>query len=176
MRRTANLLLHRACWPASLRRRDRLLAHEDRTGSRRPAELARALAHVGLGAGNADRAGDCPRSCMASACGGLWRASGVGHGIRRWEAACFAGGWFTLFIALVSPLHPLGQVLFSAPHGAARVADAGGRAAAGAGPADDRVPARTAVRHAPAAWRDSPTRAAGKRVWGFDQHTRSSPG
>jgi putative membrane protein len=44
----------------------------------------------------------------------LWRAAGVGHGIRRWEAGCFAAGWITLFVALVSPLHPLGQVLFSA--------------------------------------------------------------
>jgi putative membrane protein len=43
-----------------------------------------------------------------------WRASGVGHGIRRWEAACFWSGWLALFIALVSPLHPLGEVLFSA--------------------------------------------------------------
>jgi len=43
-----------------------------------------------------------------------WRASAVGHGIRRWEAACFAGGWFALVVALVSPLHPWGQVLFSA--------------------------------------------------------------
>ncbi|HEX4793328.1 MAG TPA: cytochrome c oxidase assembly protein [Humisphaera sp.] len=43
-----------------------------------------------------------------------WKSSGVGHGIRKWEAACFAGGWITLFVALVSPLHPLGQVLFSA--------------------------------------------------------------
>src|SRR5205814_8101638 len=48
----------------------------------------------------------------------MWRGGGgvgrVGHGIRRWQAACFAGGWFTLFIALVSPLHPWGSVLFSA--------------------------------------------------------------
>jgi putative membrane protein len=44
----------------------------------------------------------------------LWRASGVGHGIRRGEAWCYLGGWITLFIALVSPIHPLGQVLFSA--------------------------------------------------------------
>lgn len=44
----------------------------------------------------------------------IWRASGIGHGIRRWEAWCFAGGWFTLFVALVSPLHPWGQMLFSA--------------------------------------------------------------
>ena len=26
---------------------------------------------------------------------------------------CFAGGWFTLFVTLVSPLHPWGQMLFS---------------------------------------------------------------
>ena len=44
----------------------------------------------------------------------LWKTAGVGHGIRRWEAACFAAGWVTLFIALISPLHPWGQMLFSA--------------------------------------------------------------
>jgi putative membrane protein len=44
----------------------------------------------------------------------LWLASGIGHGIRRWQATCFAAGWLTLVIALVSPIHPLGQVLFSA--------------------------------------------------------------
>src|SRR4051794_15582649 len=33
-----------------------------------------------------------------------WRSSGVGHGIRRWEAACYAGGWIALFVALISPL------------------------------------------------------------------------
>src|SRR5690242_2496332 len=44
----------------------------------------------------------------------LWRAAQVGHGIRKWEAWCFAGGWLALVIALVSPLHPWGQVLFSA--------------------------------------------------------------
>jgi cytochrome c oxidase assembly factor CtaG len=43
-----------------------------------------------------------------------WRAAGVGRGVRRWEAACFAAGWLTLFAALVSPLHRLGQILFSA--------------------------------------------------------------
>jgi cytochrome c oxidase assembly factor CtaG len=43
-----------------------------------------------------------------------WRASGSGHGIRKWEAGCFAAGWVSLLIALVSPLHPWGQVLFSA--------------------------------------------------------------
>jgi putative membrane protein len=44
----------------------------------------------------------------------LWRASRVGGGIRMWEAACFAGGWLALVVALVSPLHPWGRVLFSA--------------------------------------------------------------
>ncbi|HEX2208261.1 MAG TPA: cytochrome c oxidase assembly protein [Longimicrobium sp.] len=44
----------------------------------------------------------------------MWRRSGAGGGIRRWEAACFAGGWVTLLLAMVSPLHPLGEVLFSA--------------------------------------------------------------
>jgi len=33
---------------------------------------------------------------------------------RRWEAAAFATGWGTLVVALVSPLHPLGETLFSA--------------------------------------------------------------
>jgi putative membrane protein len=44
----------------------------------------------------------------------VWRHSGAGKGIRRWEALAFAGGWFALFIALVSPVHAWGQVLFSA--------------------------------------------------------------
>jgi cytochrome c oxidase assembly factor CtaG len=33
---------------------------------------------------------------------------------RKWEPICFAGGWFALFVALVSPLHAWGSVLFSA--------------------------------------------------------------
>lgn len=44
----------------------------------------------------------------------LWRESASGQGIRKWEAWCFATGWLVLFIALLSPLHPLGSVLFSA--------------------------------------------------------------
>jgi putative membrane protein len=44
----------------------------------------------------------------------LWRAAGEGRGVRRWEAAAFAGGWLTLAAALISPLHRLGGVLFSA--------------------------------------------------------------
>jgi putative membrane protein len=43
----------------------------------------------------------------------LWRES-AGGGIRRWEAAAYASGWLALWVALVSPLHPLGEVLFSA--------------------------------------------------------------
>ncbi|MEW5926289.1 MAG: cytochrome c oxidase assembly protein [Gemmatimonadota bacterium] len=44
----------------------------------------------------------------------LWRSAGTGRGIRRGEAACFAAGWLTLAVALASPLHPLGDALFSA--------------------------------------------------------------
>ncbi|MFL5328521.1 MAG: cytochrome c oxidase assembly protein [Gemmataceae bacterium] len=43
----------------------------------------------------------------------LWRER-AGQGVRKWEVACFAGGWLALFIALVSPLHPWGSALFSA--------------------------------------------------------------
>lgn len=43
-----------------------------------------------------------------------WRAAGVGHGIRRWECGCFAGGYMALIVAQVSPLHPLSSALFSA--------------------------------------------------------------
>ena len=44
----------------------------------------------------------------------LWGESGAGRGVRRWEAWCYAGGWAALFVALASPLHPWGEVLFSA--------------------------------------------------------------
>lgn len=44
----------------------------------------------------------------------LWRESATGQGVRRWEAWCYAAGWLWLAIALVSPLHALGEVLFSA--------------------------------------------------------------
>jgi putative membrane protein len=36
------------------------------------------------------------------------------RGVRTREVACFAGGWLTLVVALVSPLHPWGEALFSA--------------------------------------------------------------
>ena len=45
--------------------------------------------------------------------GRLWKKE-VGAGIRNWEAAAFAGGLLAAVIALVSPLHALGGVLFSA--------------------------------------------------------------
>jgi putative membrane protein len=44
----------------------------------------------------------------------LWREASAGRGIKRWEAVAYACGWLALFVALVSPLHPLGEVLFSA--------------------------------------------------------------
>jgi len=44
----------------------------------------------------------------------LWRASARGQGVTRKEAASFAGAMFVLAVALVSPLHPMGSVLFSA--------------------------------------------------------------
>lgn len=44
----------------------------------------------------------------------LWRRAGVDSGVRRWEAACFAAGWLSLVVALVSPLDALGGILFSA--------------------------------------------------------------
>jgi putative membrane protein len=47
-------------------------------------------------------------------CRAVWRSAGPSHGIRGWEAAWFAGGWLTLAAALVSPLHRLGGVVFSA--------------------------------------------------------------
>jgi putative membrane protein len=44
----------------------------------------------------------------------LWGAAGTGHGIRRSEVAAFAAGWVALALSLVSPLHRLGGVLFTA--------------------------------------------------------------
>lgn len=44
----------------------------------------------------------------------LWRHAGAGHGIRAMQAAAFALGWATLAVALVSPLHALGETLFAA--------------------------------------------------------------
>jgi putative membrane protein len=44
----------------------------------------------------------------------MWHRAGIGRGIRRWEAAAFWGGWLALVIALVSPVHTWGSMLFSA--------------------------------------------------------------
>jgi cytochrome c oxidase assembly factor CtaG len=43
----------------------------------------------------------------------LWRSAGHGHGITRWQVACFAGGILTLAAALLSPVDALGETLFS---------------------------------------------------------------
>jgi putative membrane protein len=44
----------------------------------------------------------------------LWRATHVGCGIRAFEVSCFCASWLALVLALVSPLHPWGRVLFAA--------------------------------------------------------------
>jgi putative membrane protein len=44
----------------------------------------------------------------------LWKRAGLGHGVTRSRAFIFILGWAALFVALVSPLHPLGSSLFSA--------------------------------------------------------------
>ena len=44
----------------------------------------------------------------------LWRTTKVGSAIGGWEASAFAAGWLSLALALISPLHPWGEVLFSA--------------------------------------------------------------
>jgi cytochrome c oxidase assembly factor CtaG len=44
----------------------------------------------------------------------LWRRAGHGRGVRHWQAACFWAGWTVLALALLSPLHWLGERLFAA--------------------------------------------------------------
>jgi putative membrane protein len=44
----------------------------------------------------------------------LWRRAGHGHGVRPLQLACFAAGWTVLALALISPLHQLGESLFYA--------------------------------------------------------------
>src|SRR5947209_5944110 len=46
--------------------------------------------------------------------GRLWGRAGIGRGVRRWQAAAFAGGLATLIVALLSPLDALDDALFSA--------------------------------------------------------------
>lgn len=44
----------------------------------------------------------------------LWNRAGVNGSVKTWQAACFAAGWLSLFGALVTPLHELGEHLFTA--------------------------------------------------------------
>lgn len=44
----------------------------------------------------------------------LWRRAGIGRGIRPWRCAAYAAGWLSLALALCSPLHWLGERLFTA--------------------------------------------------------------
>jgi putative membrane protein len=43
----------------------------------------------------------------------LWKKAGVGKGVARWQACCYAGGWLTVFVALVSPLDSISGELFA---------------------------------------------------------------
>ena len=44
----------------------------------------------------------------------VWERTARGRAIRVWQASAFAAGWVILAIAMISPLHELGGVLFSA--------------------------------------------------------------
>jgi cytochrome c oxidase assembly factor CtaG len=44
----------------------------------------------------------------------LWRRAGLARGVRPGQAACFAAGWLTLALTLMSPLHVLSEKLFVA--------------------------------------------------------------
>jgi putative membrane protein len=44
----------------------------------------------------------------------LWMRLKVGRGVQVWQAICFACGWALLAVALVSPVHRLGEQLFAA--------------------------------------------------------------
>jgi len=43
----------------------------------------------------------------------IWSRMGRGRGLRAWEAWCFGAGWLSLWVALVSPLDRLSDILFS---------------------------------------------------------------
>jgi putative membrane protein len=43
-----------------------------------------------------------------------WRGASPTHGTQKWESRCYWTGWLTLFVSLVTPLHGMGEVLFSA--------------------------------------------------------------
>jgi putative membrane protein len=59
-----------------------------------------------------------PLACTAGlylfGVGRLWRSAGFRRGVQFWQFICFWLGWLSLVIALVSPLHSLGQKLFTA--------------------------------------------------------------
>ncbi|MGX7871512.1 cytochrome c oxidase assembly protein [Mesorhizobium sp. ORM6] len=44
----------------------------------------------------------------------LWWRAGAGRGVTWWQMGCFVAGWTALGVALMSPLHGLGERLFSA--------------------------------------------------------------
>jgi putative membrane protein len=44
----------------------------------------------------------------------LWRHAGIGRGIRQWQVACYLAGWVILAGALASPLHWIGEHMFTA--------------------------------------------------------------
>ena len=44
----------------------------------------------------------------------VWHSAGPGRGMGFRDVGCFATGWVVLALALLSPLHPLSEVLFSA--------------------------------------------------------------
>jgi putative membrane protein len=47
----------------------------------------------------------------------IWSRAGRGNGVRTWQVAAGLGGYFTIFVSLISPLDPLGTALFSAHMG-----------------------------------------------------------
>jgi putative membrane protein len=55
-----------------------------------------------------------PSAIYARGVARLWRSVGLGHGVRRWEVLCFVAGQLALFVALVSPVDRLSDILFSA--------------------------------------------------------------
>lgn len=44
----------------------------------------------------------------------MWRSAGVGHGIRRWQVACYAAGMLSIVFAVLSPFDGLADVFFAA--------------------------------------------------------------
>ncbi len=44
----------------------------------------------------------------------MWRHAGVGHGVRPWQVAAYAGGIAAVVLALLSPLDGLADALFAA--------------------------------------------------------------